>query len=81
MVEYIMSDWLITFICLLIAVYFALCAGYVVALEIRERSRRSRKDKLDARRYRALRERIDSELHEALKENEPAPLARRQAQK
>lgn len=80
MVEYIMSDWLITFICLFIATYFALCAGYVVALEIRERSRRSRKDKLDASRYRALRQRLDQELHEALKEKEPAPLARNKAQ-
>ncbi|MBQ2390706.1 MAG: hypothetical protein II306_02960 [Clostridia bacterium] len=81
MCEYIMSDGLITLVCLLIAVYFALCAGYILVSDIVDRSRRSRKDKLDARRYRALRERIDSELHEALKENEPAPLARRQAQK
>ena len=80
MVEYIMSDGLITLVCLFIAVYFALCAGYVVALEIWERSRRRRKDKLDARRYRALRQRLVQELHD-LSEKEPAPLARNKAQK
>ena len=68
MLEYIMSDTLIAVMCCLIAMYFVLCAGYLVYSEIYERSRRMRRDKLDARRYRALRKRAVNELHEAEKE-------------